>query len=271
MASNLDRAFEGSIPEVYDQYLVPLIFEWYAADLAQRAASYQPLNVLEIAAGSGAATRQLARALPANTSLIATDINQAMLDRAATIGTARPIEWRHADAMRLPFDDERFDIVVCQFGAMFFPDKATAFAEVRRVLRPGGRFVFNVWDRIEYNEFADAVTAALATLFPDDPPRFLARVPHGYHQRAVIEHDLESGGFGKAAEFTTLTARSRAKSPEIPAIAYCQGSPLRNEIEGRDASRLNEATAVAAETIAKRFGANEVDGKMQAHVIAVER
>ena len=89
-----------------------------------------------------------------------------MLDHAADIGTARPVEWRQADAMQLPFEDAEFDAVVCQFGAMFFPDKAKAFAEARRVLRPGGVFLFNVWDRIDENEFADMVTTALAAVFP---------------------------------------------------------------------------------------------------------
>jgi SAM-dependent methyltransferase len=158
---------------------------------------------------------------------------------------------------------------VCQFGVMFFPDKAKAFSEARRVLAPGGVFLFNVWDRIEENEFAGTVTTALATLFPDDPPRFMARGPHGYHDRAVIERDLAGGGFTAAPAFATLAARSRASSPRIPAIAFCQGTPLRNEIEARGASRLGEATDVAADAIARRFGTGNVEGKIQAHVIVI--
>src|SRR6185295_8504689 len=147
--------------------------------------------------------------------------------------------------MKLPFEDDAFDAVVCQFGVMFFPDKPKAFAEARRVLIPGGLFIFNVWDRIEDNEFADTVTTALGTLFPGDPPRFMARTPHGYNDPRVIERDLASGGFTAAPRIDTVAARSRAASPRIPAIAYCQGTPLRNEIESRDASRLGEATDVA--------------------------
>ena len=172
--------------------------------------------------------------------------------------------------MALPFDDGIFDAVVCQFGVMFFPEKSKAYAEVRRVLRPGGVFVFNVWDRIEENEFADTVTTALQTLFPADPPRFLARTPHGYHDKETIERDLAKGGFTASPEFIKLPARSRAKSFKIPAIAYCQGTPLRNEIEARDASRLSEATDVAAEAIAERFGRGAVDGKIQAHIVTTE-
>jgi SAM-dependent methyltransferase len=194
-------------------------------------------------------------------------LNQAMLDQGAAVGTMRPVEWRQADAMRLPFDDRAFDAVVCQFGVMFFPDRSKAISEARRVLKPGGVFIFNVWDRIEENEFADAVTTALETIFPEDPPRFLARTPHGYHDRSIIERDLAQGGFGAPPQIDTVAARSRAPSPRVPAIAYCQGTPLKNEIESRDAARLGEATDIAAEAIAKRFGRGAVDGKIQAHVV----
>ena len=138
------------------------------------------------------------------------------------------------------------------------------------MLRPGGVLIFNVWDRIEENEFADTVTTALASLFPEDPPRFLARTPYAYYEHASIEQDLVSGGFNAPPEIITLAARSVAKSPRHPAIAFCQGTPLRNEIEARDASRLEEATDIAAEAIGRRFGRGDVDGKMQAHVITIE-
>jgi SAM-dependent methyltransferase len=173
--------------------------------------------------------------------------------------------------MQLPFEDAAFDAVVCQFGVMFFPDKAKAFAEARRVLRPGGLLLFSVWDRIEDNEFADTVTAALASIFPADPPRFMARTPHGYHDRPAIERDLADGGFTTAPRIATLPKRSRARSPEIPAIAYCYGTPLRNEIEARGAGRFREAINQASDALARRFGEREVDGKIQAHVVAIER
>jgi SAM-dependent methyltransferase len=266
-----DATFAGKVPEFYQQYLVPLIFEPYAADLARRLAGRPLGRVLEIAAGTGVATRHLASGLPERVSIVATDLNQAMLDQAAAIGTSRPVEWRLADASELPFPDQSFDAVVCQFGAMFFPDKPRAFAEARRVLRPGGLFLFSVWDRIEDNEFADVVTAELATLYPDDPPRFLARTPHGYADRAAIERDLAAAGFGRPAEFVTLAERSRADSAEIPALAYCHGTVLRNEIEAREPGGLDRATAQATEAIRRRFGSGPVDGKVQAHVIAVEK
>jgi ubiquinone/menaquinone biosynthesis C-methylase UbiE len=265
-----DKHFAGSIPELYDQYMVPLIFERYAADLVQRLASRPVTRVLEIAAGTGVVTRKLASVLHEDVAIIATDLNPAMLETAAAIGTSRPVQWRQADAMQLPFANGMFDAVVCQFGVMFFPDKARAFAEVGRVLCPGGVFIFNVWDRIEANEFADTVTTALASVFPDDPPRFMARTPHGYHDRATIARDLASGGFTAVPRFDTLTARSRAESARDVAVAYCQGTPLRNEIEARDASRLDEATAVAAAAIARRFGGGAVEGMIQAQVVTIE-
>jgi len=265
-----DKVFTGSIPELYDTYLVPLIFEPYAVDLVNRLASRSPTRVLEIAAGSGVVTRTLASVLPDSVSIVATDLNQPMLDQASTLGTERPVEWRQADAVQLPFQDGMFDAVVCQFGVMFFPGKSKAFAEAHRVLSPGGAFIFNVWDRIKENEFADTVTKALESLFPTDPPRFLARTPHGYYDCPTIERDLAMGGFTTSPQITTVAARSRAKSSRVPAIAYCQGTPLRNEIEARDVSRLGEATDIAAEAIAQRFGPGAVDGKMQAHIVIVE-
>lgn len=266
-----DRVFAGSIPKLYETYLVPLIFEPYAADLAHRVAARSVARVLEIAAGTGVVTRQLATVLPDSVSILATDLNQPMLDMAAATGTRRAVEWRQADAMQLSFPDASFDAVVCQFGVMFFPDKAKAFSQARRVLRPGGVFIFNVWDRIEQNEFADTVTTALESLFADDPPRFLARVPHGYHDPSTIRQDLARGGFAGSPQITSVAQRSRAASPRLPAVAYCQGTPLRNEIETRDAARLGEATEVAAAAIAERFGAGAVDGKIQALVVAIER
>jgi SAM-dependent methyltransferase len=265
-----DKVFAGSIPKLYDTYLVPLIFEPYAADLVNRLRARPLSRVLEIAAGTGVVTRALAAALPESTFIVATDLNQAMLDQASAVGTKRPVEWRQADAMQLPFRDATFDAVVCQFGVMFFPEKPKAFSEARRVLSPGGVFIFNVWDRIEENEFADTIMTALASLFPKDPPRFMARTPHGYHDLGQIARDLANGGFTTSPRIETVAARSRAKSSREPAIAYCQGTPWRNEIETRDAARLGEATDVAAEAIARRFGRGAVDGKIQAHVVSIE-
>lgn len=266
-----DKLFAGSIPEIYDRFLVPLIFEDYARDLADRLAKAGPQDLLETAAGTGVLTRAVAARLPVSTRITATDLNQPMLERAKARqpGNGR-IAWKQADALALPFGDQSFDAVVCQFGVMFFPDKVAGYKEARRVLRTGGHFIFNVWDRISENDFADTVTQALADVFPDDPPRFMARTPHGYHDVDEIRADLKAAGFANAS-VDVVDARSKASSARDAAIAYCQGTPLRNEIEARDASRLDEATAKAAEALARRFGNGAVDGGIRAIVITAPR
>ncbi|NLS16642.1 methyltransferase domain-containing protein [Rhizobium sp. P40RR-XXII] len=262
-----DKVFAGSIPENYDRYIVPLIFEPFAADLARRAASLAPDAVLEIAAGTGVVTRALAPKLSPDTSYVVTDLNQPMLDYAASQQPPDSrIIWRQADAMTLPFENAAFDLVFCQFGAMFFPDRIAAYREAKRVLKPGGHFLFNVWDRIEENIFADDVTNALARIFPNDPPRFLARTPHGYHDMDRIRSDLENAGFADVT-IETRAEQSRASSPRLPAVAYCQGTLLRNEIEAREAGSLEAATDYAASVITDRHGNGEVAAKIQAHII----
>jgi SAM-dependent methyltransferase len=268
-APDIDRAFAGSIPRTYETYLVPMIFEPYAVDIAGRLRTIPAQRVLEIAAGTGVVTRLLASTLAPDVSIVASDLNPGMLDHASSIGTERPVLWRQADAMALPFKDASFDAVVCQFGVMFFPDRARGYAEVLRVLAPGGAFVFNAWDRLDDNEFAACVTEAAATVFPDDPPRFLARLPHGYCDTKRIRDDLKGGGFGKPADIVAVEARSRADSARVPALGFCHGTPLRSEIEARDPSRLGDVVDAATETVARRFGNDAVDGRMLANVITI--
>jgi ubiquinone/menaquinone biosynthesis C-methylase UbiE len=266
-----DKVFAGSIPELYDRFLVPLIFEYYARDLAGRVAQGNPTHVLETAAGTGALTREMTARLPAHAAVTATDLNQPMLDHAAArLRHDGRLAWRQVDALALPFADQTFDVVACQFGVMFFPDKIKGYAEARRVLKPSGRFVFNVWDRISENDFACVVTDALATVFPQDPPRFMARTPHGYHDVARIREDLTAAGLA-AISIDTLATASKASSPRDVAIAFCQGTPLRNDIEARDAARLEEATQAATEALARRFGGGSIEGRISAHVVTAVR
>ncbi|MBT5080925.1 MAG: methyltransferase domain-containing protein [Rhodospirillaceae bacterium] len=265
-----DKVFAGSIPQFYDSYLVPLIFEAYANDLAQRAAASNPRAVLEVAAGSGVVTRAMAPRLAANCEYTVTDLNQPMLDHAAKMqGADDRIAWRQADALALPFTDGEFDAVVCQFGVMFFPDRIAGYGEALRVLQPGGEFHFNVWDQISANEFADVVTQTAAAIFPDDPPQFLARTPHGYYDVGLIEEELRQAGFTQIA-ITTVAETSTAPSAREPAVAYCQGTPLRNEIEARGGDMLDHVTAQAEAAIAERFGAGPVVGKIRGHVVTAK-
>jgi SAM-dependent methyltransferase len=266
-----DDVFAGTIPRIYDSYLVPLIFEGYAQDLAGRAAALMPKSILETAAGTGVVTRALTPLLPRDAHYIVTDLNQSMLDRAGAMQMldAR-ISWQQADALHLPFAESSFDAVLCQFGVMFFPDKIAGFMEAMRVLKRGGAFLFSVWDQIEANEFADLVTQAAAAVFPQDPPHFLARTPHGYHDAEKILYDVRSAGFSRVS-LVTVEKTSTAPTPRHVAIAYCQGTPLRNEIEARDAGLLPEIIERATLAISRRHGPGPVSGKIRAHIIVAAR
>lgn len=262
-----DTAFTGSVAQLYEQYLVPLIFEPYAVDIARRVAAAGPRDVLEMAAGTGVVTRHLAVMLEPGAKIVATDLNPAMIAEASRIPTARDVEWQVVDATNPPFADASFDAVVCQFGAMFFPDRPAAYAHVRRMLKPGGLFAFSAWTGIEESEFAACVSKALAKVFPDDPPNFMARTPHGYSDPARIEADVMKAGFAKPT-IERIAFTSRAASPRIVATAYCQGTPWRGEIEARDpANGLERATRASEEALSAQFGPGEVEGQIAALVV----
>jgi ubiquinone/menaquinone biosynthesis C-methylase UbiE len=266
-----DSVFAGSIPAIYERFLVPLLFEPYALDLVERLARTGPRDVLETAAGTGVLTRKIASRLPQRARLVVTDLNQPMLDHAkARMANDGRIEWRQADALALPFADQSFDAAACQFGVMFFRDKVRGFQEARRVLRPGGHFFANVWDRISENDFADVVSRAVAALFEKDPPDFLARTPHGYHDVEQIHRDLNAAGFGDVA-VEAVAYKSKAASARDAAVAFCQGTPLRSEIEARDASKLEEATQTATEALTRRFGDGPIEGRIRALAVSAAR
>ncbi|MCU1451319.1 MAG: Ubiquinone/menaquinone biosynthesis methyltransferase [Acidimicrobiales bacterium] len=256
-----ERRWVGSMPEAYERFLVPTVFQPFAVDLARRVIARKPKRVLELAAGSGVLTRELVAA-DAGLDLTATDLNTAMVD----LGRDRTPQatWRQADAMVLPFEDGAFDLVVCQFGVMFFPDKAEAFAEARRVLIPTGTLLFSTWDTIDTHDFAAALTAGLNQAFPDDPPKFVASVPHGYADVDVVRHDLEAAGLACTA-IDTVTLRGRAESADDVATGFCTGTPLRAEIEAR--GDLADTTAIVAEAMRARLGRGPVTGRMTAHVV----
>jgi len=257
-----DSVFAGSIPALYDRCLGPFLFEPYAADLAERAATLRPRRILETAAGTGIVTAALAGALP-EAEIVATDLNPDMLRVAAAKVDSPRVSFAPADAQSLPFADAGFDLVVCQFGAMFFPDRVAAFGEARRVLAPGGAFLFNVWDRLDANPASQAVADAVAALFPADPPGFLSRVPFGYHDKGRVEADLRAAGFA-VIEAETVAKRSRGAARDV-APGLCHGSPLRAEIEARAPDRLEEVAEAARAALVARHG-DPVDAAMSAHV-----
>ncbi|MBX3161792.1 MAG: methyltransferase domain-containing protein [Deltaproteobacteria bacterium] len=270
VADVVDEArFGDSVAAQYERGMVPLFFQPFAEELAARIVARRPARVLELAAGTGAVTRVLAERLPPSTEIVASDLAEAMIARAVACGTARPVAWTVADAQAIPFDDASFDVVACQFGVMFFPDRARAYAEARRVLRPGGAFVFSTWDSVAHNELAAIVHAAMAELFPADPPTFIARIPHGYFNPVAIRGDLAAGGFRTEPTLATVAMRSRAARAEHVASALCAGTPLRAEIASRRGPSLEEAVAVVTARIAGAFGHGSIDAAMQAVVVEV--
>jgi SAM-dependent methyltransferase len=249
-----DSSFTGSIPETYERAMVPLLFTPYAIDMARRIAQRRPARILEVAAGTGAVTRHLLQEIP-NAQIVASDLNPAMLEQARKAVDSPRVEWREADGQALPFPDASFDAVAWQFGVMFFPDKARGF---------------NVWDGISHNDFSATINHALAKVFPGDPPRFLARVPYGWHDIDVILEELKRGGWTGNITHELVTATSRADSAASTATALCQGSPLRADIEARDPARLQEATDVVIAALTDKFGSGAIEGKMQAIVFTCE-
>lgn len=264
--TSTDARFTGSIPALYDRYLVPLLFEPYADDLAARLRDLQRGLLVEIAAGTGVVTRALRKSLPAAVRIVATDLNEGMLAVGARRVDDSSVTWRLADAQQLPFDDATADAIVCQFGVMFFPDRQAGYREAKRVLRVGGRYAFNVWDRLGRNEVSDVVNRAVTALFPENPPRFYERTPFGYHDVATIRRELEGVGF-RRVEIETVEKVSWSTSAEHAATGLCQGTPLRGEIEARDPARLEEATAAATEALIARFGRSSFENRMSAHVV----
>jgi SAM-dependent methyltransferase len=248
------------MPEVYDRALGPALFAPFAAHLAALTAAIAPRRLLELAAGTGIATAHLVKALP-GCAITATDLNAAMVAWASA-KVPGPI-WAEADAQSLGFPDGSFDAVVSQFGVMFFPDKPAAFAETARVLNPGGRMVFSVWDVVESSPFPAAMVDSLNALMVD-APSFIVRVPHGYADPARIAVDLRAGGL-EPESIDRLVLRGSAPSARTLAEGFCLGTPLRFALQER--GPLDELTEALAEQMTARLGPGPVTGDLAAFVV----
>lgn len=245
-----DSAFVGRIPEVYERLLVPLVFAEPARRLAAAVLERDPQDVLETAAGTGVLTRALVAG--GAVSITATDLNEPMLRAAEELCPSERVRWEVADALALPAADASYDAVACQFGVMFFPDKVRGYAEARRVLRPGGSFHLNAWDRIEANPAWRVVSDALNDASPDVPLLFLRRMPYAYHDADLIAHHLEQAGFEETTvEPMTGTSVSDAATT---AAAICQGTPLRSEIEAHPVLDFARATELATDALVREYG-----------------
>lgn len=265
-----DAVFAGSVPANYDRHMGPLFFEPFARDVARRLSGLRAGDVLETAAGTGIVTAVLAATLPPAVSITATDLNQPMLDHAMAKSGMERVAFRQADAQALPYGDAAFDAVVCQFGAMFFPDRVAAYREARRVLRPAGRFLFSTWDRVEHAPVAQVALEVLSRLFKPAGTWFLERTPHGHFDAEVIRRDLRAAGWGPIT-IETVTQTGRAASARSAAVALCQGTPMRAEIEAFGADALATATDAVEAGIAARFGDGPFEAPCRALVMEATR
>jgi len=267
---NKNAHFAGSIPAAYDRYLGPVLFQPYAEDLAARLNVEANASVLELACGTGILTRVLRDRLPGTTRLVATDLNEPMFQNAAQrFRHDEAIEWQQADASSLPFEDESFDAVVCQFGIMFVPDKALSAREARRVLKPGGLFLFNVWDSMEHNDLGRIAHETISSFFEKDPPTFY-QVPFGYHDHSEIKRVLEGAGF-RDVRVEVVAKMGGASRPEDAARGLVHGNPVAVAITERDPSLLPVITNAVADTLKKRFGETSVRAPMRAIVVEARR
>jgi ubiquinone/menaquinone biosynthesis C-methylase UbiE len=256
--------FEGPIPENYDRYLGPALFEPFAKDMAARLKGEQPKNVLELACGTGILTRRLRDSLAPAARLVATDLNPGMLAFArGKFSAIQNLEWQEADAGALPFSDGSFDAVVCQFGLMFVPDKKSAMRECYRVLGPGGVLLFNVWDSIDRNPFGQIAHRTIASFFEHDPPNFY-ELPFGFYDADLIRGLLQRAGF-KAIEASLVTLPCRSPSAAEFAIGLVRGNPVAKAIQERGVE-IDDVTRAVTREIAQRYGAAPVESTMQAFV-----
>ena len=264
-----DVHFTGSVPDYYDRLLGPNIFIDYARDLAARASAGSPSLILELAAGTGIVSREIKSVLP-DANLVITDLNQPMLDvAAARFLSAESVKFREADAMELPFEDGSFDLLACQFGVMFFPDKVRSFKEAKRLLKPGGRYIFNTWGEMTANPFAMIADECAMRFFPENPPGFY-KAPFSYPDPEVVIADLKTAGW-EHVEFERLTLRKAVADWGDFARGLVFGNPLKAEIEARGGVDPEDVVAALKKELADAFSGGDGCMQLQAGVYTATR
>lgn len=256
--------FKHSTPLLYHRYMGPLLFEPYAKHVAERAVALRPSRILETAAGTGIVTRAVHKAVP-KAQISATDINPVVLEFASQQLRSEMVAFRRADAQQLPFENGSFDLALCVFGAMFFPDKIRGNAEARRVLQTGGKYILVTFDRLDRNPIPEAAGKAVASVFRENP-RYMERGPFSYTDAAVVERDLRAAGF-EDIEIETVQLATRVKAQEA-AQGIVLGSPFRAEIERLDSSALERALMAVTEALLPWDGK---DATMSAHIATATR
>lgn len=251
--------FTGSIPEIYDRCLGPLLFDFSARDLAARVKAHMPEEgiLLEIACGTGISTEYLYHALPKSVSILASDLNEKMLDFAQM---NRPellgVNFQVANALDLPFVDNHFDAVACQFGIMFFPDKPAGLKEMSRVLKPGGRMTFNVWDSMKHNPIIALAHETISSFFTVEPPSFLT-VPFGYHDRDILMDLMKNAGYDDI-DIAVVSETVEGSDPHMVAQGLVAGNPGINEIRDRANVEPEEIIEHLAGKVKAMFGPDEL-------------
>jgi ubiquinone/menaquinone biosynthesis C-methylase UbiE len=263
-------AFTGKIPENYDRYLAGLFFDPYADDLVSRLSVHDGMRILEVACGTGIVTRRIVDKLAGRGTIVATDLNEAMFAHARKGLPGRgDATWRHADGTSLPFETRSFDAVVCQFGVMFFSDKAAGAREAFRVLRPGGVYIFSVWDSLEVNPVARITHETDAGFFPTDPPKFYT-VPFSYHDAGTIETLLRDTGF-EAVRCERVAKEGKSASAAEAAIGLIEGNPVFGEIMQRRPEALADIKAAVAARLARELGDRPLRAPLRALVATARR
>jgi ubiquinone/menaquinone biosynthesis C-methylase UbiE len=261
-------SFAGSVPANYDKYLGPVLFEPYALDIISRIKDAK--NVLELACGTGRVTRHLLNKIPADGRLTATDLNPDMIAVAKEIVTSDKVEWRTADAQELPFDDNSFDHIICQFGVMFFPDKAKAMAEAYRLLQPGGTYIFNVWDDLQFNPRSMMIKTIMEDIMGNDAPDFLRKGPYSWFDKNEIRGLLQLTGF-KKVELEVVYKTAYYEKAEDLISGFVKGSPLSAYLAEQTEELRNKIVSSLVEKVVSEFGETNLESPMQAIVCTAHK